>query len=106
MPISFKLLLKLVCSLPHIWQSSYETKLFVSAFSLAFFSLLRVGIFTAETKSTPGTHVIGFHDILIQNNAGVEELHLKIVVLKLIKLVIPQHLLYVSKLILQFARLD
>ena len=40
--------------------------------------LLRVGIFAAETKSTPGTHVIGFHDILIQNNAGVEELHLKI----------------------------
>jgi hypothetical protein len=52
--------------------------LFASAFSLAFFGLLRVGIFTAETKSTPGTHVIGFHDILIQNNAGVEELHLKI----------------------------
>jgi hypothetical protein len=51
--------------------------LFASAFSLAFFGLLRVGIFTAETKSTPGTHVIGFHDILIQNNAGVEELHFK-----------------------------
>jgi hypothetical protein len=27
---------------------------------------------------TPGTHVIGFHDMLIQNNAEVEELHLKI----------------------------
>jgi hypothetical protein len=26
--------------------------------------LLRVGKFTAETKSAPGTHVIGFHDIL------------------------------------------
>lgn len=78
MPISFSVLLKLVCSLPHICQSSYEAKLFASAFSLAFFGLLRIGEFTAETKSAPGTHVIGFHDILIQNNAGVEELHLKI----------------------------
>jgi hypothetical protein len=52
--------------------------LFAPAFSLSFFGLLWVGEFTAETKSASGTHVIGFHDILIENNAEVEELHLKI----------------------------
>ena len=40
MSISFSVLLKLVSSLPHICQSSYEAKLFASAFSLSFFGLL------------------------------------------------------------------
>ena len=78
MPISLDLLTKLIGALSYICQSSYETKLFASAFSLAFFGLLRVGEFTSENKGIPGFHVIKFHDISIQNNERGEELHLKI----------------------------
>ena len=55
MPFFLGLLEKLIDALLHICQSSYETKLFASAFSLAFFGLLRVEEFTSE-----GYHVINF----------------------------------------------
>lgn len=78
MPISLNILQRVIGSLSHICQSNYEARLFASAFSLAFFGLLRVGELTAETKSEPGLHVIRINDISIYNNAGVDELHLKI----------------------------
>ena len=56
MPISLNLLTKLIGALSYICQSSYETQLFASAFSLAFFGLLRVGEFTSENKCIPGFH--------------------------------------------------
>ena len=78
MSISLDLLTKLIGALSYVCKSSYETKLFASAFSLAFFGLLRVGEFTSDNKDMPGGHVVKFHDISIHNNNMEEELHLKI----------------------------
>lgn len=78
MPISLQLLTKLIVALSHICQSNYETTLFASAFTLAFFGFLRVGEFTSERKCAPGYHVIRLNDISLQRNGTEEELRLKI----------------------------
>jgi hypothetical protein len=49
-----------------------------SAFSLAFFSFLRVGEFTADKKSECGSHIIQFEDFSFVNSRDSTDLHLNI----------------------------
>lgn len=49
-PISLPLLHKLIGAIPHLALSTYESVLFQSSFTLAFFALLRVSEVTAFTK--------------------------------------------------------
>lgn len=76
-PISLDLLKRLITSLRSICTSTYEAALFSSAFSLAFFALLRIGEIASDTNNRPGTHVIRFLDIMFKvSDCGHEELHL------------------------------
>lgn len=76
MPISLKLLKKLIASLTHTCHSEYEVNLFASAFSLAFFALLRVGEFTSDKKQESGYHAIRLSNIIIKQHGALEELHI------------------------------
>jgi integrase len=76
-PISLDLLKRLITSLRSICTSTYEAALFSSAFSLAFFALLRIGEIASDTNNRPGTHVICFLDFMFKvSDCGHEELHL------------------------------
>ena len=76
-PISLDLLKRLITSLRFICTSTYEAALFSSAFSLAFFALLRIGEIASDTNNRPGTHVIRFLDFMFKvSDCGHEELHL------------------------------
>ena len=54
-PVILEILHKIIRSLPS-GCSSYESCLFASAFSLAFFALLRIGELTADTSTYIGAH--------------------------------------------------
>lgn len=49
-PITLPLLRRLLASLKFVCSSEYETIMFTSAFTLAFFGFLRVGEFTSTSK--------------------------------------------------------
>lgn len=93
MPISLDLLKRLIGSLSHICESDYEAYLFASAFSLAFFALLRVGEFTADSKCKSGNHAIGMTNIMIHKNGDSEELHLTIMSSKTVQIHSPTTLI-------------
>ena len=78
MPVSSTLLKQLINSLPHVFKSSYEASMFASAFSLAFFAMLRVGEFAADKKCNSSMHVVRFRDVIQKRNSLNEELHIKI----------------------------
>jgi len=78
MPVSSALLKQLINSLPHVCKSSYETSMFASAFSLAFFAMLHVGEFAADKKCDSGMHVVRPRDVIQKRNSLNEELHIKI----------------------------
>ena len=59
-PITLELLIKIMDALTFVCSSVYESVLFRSAFSLAFFALLRVGEITVNTTTK---HVINKTDI-------------------------------------------
>ena len=65
MPISFALLKQLINSPPRVCKSSYEASMFVSAFSLACFAMLRVGEFAADKKYDVG---LDLHVAIEQEN--------------------------------------
>lgn len=78
MPVSSALLKQLINSLPHVCTSSYEASMFASAFSLAFFAMLRVGEFAADKKCDSGRHVVRLRDVIQKRTNLNEELHIKI----------------------------
>jgi hypothetical protein len=52
--------------------------MFASAFSLAFFAMLRVGEFATDKKCDSGMHVVRLRDVIQKRNSLNEELHIKI----------------------------
>ena len=64
-PITLELLIRIMNALTFVCSSVYETMLFRSAFSLAFFALLRVGEITIHTNTR---HVINKTDVNFSSN--------------------------------------
>lgn len=77
-PISINVLKTLISSLYSVCTSSYEAVLFASAFSLAFFALLRVGEITSVSKRESGRHALKLKDIVLNSIKGCEELQVRI----------------------------
>ena len=65
LPITYELLSKIVGILPNICSSSYESKLFAAAFSIAFFGFLRVGEITHSKSNGVFNHTIGIEDVQV-----------------------------------------
>ena len=64
-PITLAMLQQLMLSLSSITANQYEQILFQSAFSLAFFGLLRVGEFAEANNQTTSKKVLKIHDLAI-----------------------------------------
>lgn len=78
-PISLTLLRRLIHSIKFVCSSNYEARMFSSAFSLAFFALLRIGEIACDSKAITGEHVIHIEDVsYVENPSGRSELYLKI----------------------------
>ena len=67
-PITLPLLNKITSALIHICTNSYEATLFASAFSLAYFGLLRVGELTAANRLN-NKPTLAFIDVLMSNTS-------------------------------------
>ena len=65
-PLTLPLLIDILGALNKVCTSSYETILFRAAFSLAFFAFLRVGEFTAKSRSDKGTKIIAVSDVAFE----------------------------------------
>ena len=75
-PITLEMLKKLICALHSVCFSNYEKCLFASAFSLAFFAMLRVSELTVPNKSKQKDHALNIEDLLFkQSPSNQEELH-------------------------------
>ncbi|CAC5401663.1 unnamed protein product [Mytilus coruscus] len=77
-PVTLEILHKIIRSLPFVCSSHYESCLFASAFSLAFFTLLRIGELTADRSTDIGAHTIFINDLSLKFSNCKYELHLKI----------------------------
>lgn len=77
LPISEKLLFRIINKLEAICCSKYEAHLFASAFSLAFYGLLRVGEVVLN-KAWQAHQVIGPNNILLKNEGGKEVAELRL----------------------------
>ena len=60
-PITFEILEKIITALPNVCSSNYESTLFASTFSIAFFGFLRVGEFALSTNSE--RHMLQIQDV-------------------------------------------
>ena len=74
-PVTLDLLGRLLQALQKVCTSNYEGCIFSSAFTLAFFALLRIGAITSDNKSDTGPHVICYEDISFSNK---NEMYLRI----------------------------
>ncbi|CAC5370938.1 unnamed protein product [Mytilus coruscus] len=77
-PISFDLLKRLIHSLRSVCNSQYETILFSSAFSLAYFAMLRVSELAINSRTDESGHALKCEDITFDKSNGQTELHVKI----------------------------
>ena len=76
-PITLDMLKQLINALHFVCRSNYEECLFASAFSLAFFAMLRISEFTVPNKTDADGHALNFKDVLIkQSGKNPEELHI------------------------------
>ena len=57
------MLKRIILSLQTICSSLYEACLFSSAFSLAFFAMLRVSEITVTSKTDESGHALNFEDV-------------------------------------------
>ena len=67
LPITIDMMSKFSIALRHVCSSQYEAAMFMSAFSLAFSALLRVGEITAENVET-AKRIIHRNDVVVDNN--------------------------------------
>jgi hypothetical protein len=65
-PISLKLLKRLIVSLQKVCTSRYEIFLFSVAFSIAFFGMLRVSEVTIKSRSDEVGHTLNFKNVSFQ----------------------------------------
>ena len=68
-PITLNILRKLPHALSHVCKSTYEAKLFSSAFTLAYSGFLRVGEMTLMSRNAHSTKVLQLSDVKIVNNS-------------------------------------
>jgi hypothetical protein len=66
LPITVEMMVKLPNALDHVCKSKYESLLLMSAFSLSFSALLRVGEITASNSVDAGKKIIQMSDIRIE----------------------------------------
>jgi integrase len=72
LPITVELLQDILTTLPAVCRDTYESLLFRSAFSLAFFGFFRVGEITSSGKNDINVHkVLGIGDIQRSQNGLV-----------------------------------
>ena len=69
-PLTLPLLLDIIGVLNRVCSSTYETTLFHVAFSLAFFAFLRVGEFTAKSRSDKGSKIIALSDVAFEGESS------------------------------------
>jgi hypothetical protein len=74
-PVTLDHLPRHLQALQKVCTSNYEVCLFSSAFTLAFFALLRIGEIASDNKSDTGPHVICYDDISFSNK---NEMYLRI----------------------------
>ncbi|CAG2186967.1 unnamed protein product [Mytilus edulis] len=77
-PISFDLLKRLIHSLRSVCNSQYETLLFSSAFSLAYFAMLRVSELAINSRTDESGHALKCEDVTFDKSNGQTELHVKL----------------------------
>ena len=77
-PVSPGLLKRLISSLQFVCSSHYEAVMFSSAFSLAFYAMLRVSELAVQNGSVENGHALSFDDVTIHNKNRQTELHVKI----------------------------
>ncbi len=77
LPITPQILTKLISILPSICNSGYEVFLFKAAFLLAFFGFLRVGEFTAASKSADCSRILSVEDIKV-GESGMSHLEVRV----------------------------
>ena len=66
LPITVEMMVKLPNALDHVCKSKYESLLLMSAFSLSFSALLRVGEITASNSVDAKKKIIQMSDIRIE----------------------------------------
>ena len=70
-PITLAILEKLLAALPSVCTSSYESKLFACAFSLAYFGLLRIGEFTISNLSLArNSHCLQSQNVILNQTTS------------------------------------
>ena len=62
-PISFHLLNRLIHSLSGVCNSQYEARLFSSAFSIAYFAMLRVSELAVKSSSNESGHALNYENV-------------------------------------------
>jgi hypothetical protein len=72
------MLKRIIHSLQTICSSLYEACLFSSAFSLAFFAMLRVSEITVTSKTDESGHALNFEDVTFHKMSDQGEMHVKI----------------------------
>ena len=77
-PISFHLLNRLIHSLSRVCNSQYEARLFSSAFSIAYFAMLRVSELAVKSSSDESGPALNYENVRLTKINGENELHIKI----------------------------
>ena len=77
-PISFHLINRLMHSLSRARNSQYEARLFSSAFSMAYFAILRVSELAVKRSSNESGHALSFENVKLTKINAENELHIKI----------------------------
>ena len=76
-PVTILVLQRLLLSLPAICSSSYESYLFRSAFSLAFFGFMRVGEFTVTSIKGDWAHILLPSDVSFSEDQSMLSLSIR-----------------------------
>lgn len=77
-PISFHLLNRLIHSFSGVCNSQYEARLFSSAFSIAYFAMLRVSELAVKSSSNESGHALNYENVKLTKLNGENELYIKI----------------------------
>ena len=77
-PISFHLLNRLIHSFSGVCNSQYEAMLFSSAFSIAYFAMLRVSELAVKSSSDESGHALNYENVKLTKLNGENELYIKI----------------------------